>query len=263
MSRTARKTSSIATYHVIIRGLDHQLIFEERNDYLKYLDLLNYYKTELDFELYAYCLMNNHVHLLIHTGTESLSSIFQHLNTAYAVWYNMKYQRSGCLQQGRFYSEPIETQSYLINAIHYIHYNPCKAGLEKYPGHSYQWSSLQDYLQDNDSLVNVSFIYEIMESKMQFLNYQQQVPTTNCLEIKPTKIRIPDDVAKEIIKKETNCPTISDFQNLSILERNQYILHLYEKGISIRQLNRLTGISKGVIGKILQKSQVLDKRKKL
>ena len=66
MSRNARQLSSTDTYHVVIRGADHQLLFEEKKDYQKYLEILQLYEAECQFELYAYCLMPNHIHLLIH-----------------------------------------------------------------------------------------------------------------------------------------------------------------------------------------------------
>ena len=96
MPRHSRKKSSTQTYHVVIKGADRQLLFEETKDYIKYLDILEYYKEKFSFNIYAYCLMSNHVHLLIHhPDTVSLESIFRHINTTYATWFNLKYKRTG------------------------------------------------------------------------------------------------------------------------------------------------------------------------
>lgn len=102
MPRQKRRKSSLQMYHVIIRGADHQLFFQEPKDYKKYLDLLDYFKSECQFKIYAYCLMSNHVHLLIHSPLTPLETIFRRLNTSYAGWYNLKYQRTGYLQNSRY-----------------------------------------------------------------------------------------------------------------------------------------------------------------
>ena len=130
MARHSRKKSSTQIYHVVIKGADRQLLFEETKDYRKYLDILEYYKEEFHFKIYAYCLMSNHVHLLIHhPDTASLESIFRHINTTYATWFNLKYNRTGFVQDGRYFSEPVEDSRYLLTVVRYIHYNPAKAGL--------------------------------------------------------------------------------------------------------------------------------------
>ncbi len=114
MPRKPRAISESNIYHVVIRGADRQQMFEEKNDYDKYLDILSYYKKECQFEIYAYCLMSNHVHLLIHTSNTPLATVFRRINTRYAVWFNMKYDRTGFLQQGRYYSEPVNDERYLL-----------------------------------------------------------------------------------------------------------------------------------------------------
>ena len=90
MPRNSRRKSGTLTYHVVIKGADRQLLFEEAKDYEKYLEIIDYYKQECQFELFAYCLMSNHVHLLIrHSPEFPLETIFRRINTAYAVWFNM------------------------------------------------------------------------------------------------------------------------------------------------------------------------------
>ena len=108
MARHSRKKSSLLTYHIIIKGADRQLLFEEAKDYKKYLEILEYFKEECHFQIFAYCLMDNHVHLLIrHSPEYSLETIFRKINTTYAIWFNMKYDRTGFVQNGRYFSEPV------------------------------------------------------------------------------------------------------------------------------------------------------------
>lgn len=256
MPRHARKKSSTQIYHVVIKGADRQLLFEESNDYSKYLEILEYYKQQLSFELYAYCLMSNHIHLLIrHPETITLESIFRHINTTYATWFNLKYNRTGFVQDGRYFSEPVETDRYLLTVVRYIHYNPTKAGLEQKPGAGYRWSSFNDYAKNRSGLTDTQLIFEKMGSKEQFQIFHSIFPKDDCFDIHKYRKRLPDDVAKDIVSQTCNCNSVVDFQKLSLVERNQSIILLHKKGISVRQLNRLTGTPRGVIERIIAKER--------
>lgn len=251
MPRKARKISTTSIYHIVIRGLDRQIMFECENDYKKYLQLLLFYKSECNFELYAYCLMSNHIHLLIKVNDISLETIFRKLNTHYATWFNMKYQRVGHLQQERFYSEPVENEQYFVNVIKYIHNNPLKAGLEATPGSSYVWSSIHEYIGDNYKLVDSSFVFNVI-SRADLVDNRPDHLDDNCLDVEKLTKRLPDDVAREIICdiiKKDNC---SGFQETEIAKRNEYIKEFYKRRLSIRQINRLTGISRGTIQRVLK-----------
>jgi len=256
MPRKARTISSSGIYHIVIRGADHQLYFEEANDYLKYLELLERYKTELGFSIYAFCLMTNHVHLLININNCSLEKIFRRLNTNYSLWFNSKYNRVGFFQQGRYYSEPIENQLSLLNVARYIHQNPTKAGLENHPGDSYPWSSIYNYISGNSHFLDLDYLPCISGTKEIFMQYQLIVSNDHYLDTDNIRKRLPDDVARKIILEETSCSTVTDFQSLNITMRNQSIIRLSSRGLSVRQLNRLTGTPKGVIERVLRKKEL-------
>lgn len=249
MPRKPRQLSCTNTYHVVIRGLDRQIMFENDRDYRKYLDILFYYKQECGFLLYAYCLMTNHIHLILKIETVPLETIFRKINTHYSVWFNMKYQRTGPLQQGRYYSEPIQDETYLLTAIRYVHRNPVNAGMESEVGTDYPWSSIWEYINQESTLTDVDKTYELFSAEY-FVEYCRYHTDETCLDIDTIKKRIPDDVAKEIIFDVTNCQTSTEFQNLSLADRDTAIRKCRKQGISIRQLNRLTGIPKGVIERI-------------
>lgn len=254
MPRHSRKKSSIRTYHIVIKGADRQLLFEETKDYKKYLEILEQFKEECNFQIFAYCLMDNHVHLLIHHSPEySLETIFRKINTTYAIWFNMKYKRTGFVQNGRYYSEPVEDVRYLLTVLKYIHFNPMKAGLEPSPGMGYPWSSFYDYGTRKCTLTDTSPIYKIIGDYNDFEELHMLMPDQECLEINQFRKRLPDDVAKDIIFEQCGCKSVTDFQKLPLKERNKNILLLRNEGLSIRQLNRLTGIPKGVIERLIRK----------
>ena len=132
--------SESGIYHVILRGVNRQAIFEDDEDSEQFLDILEGCKAVSGFEVLAYCLMGNHVHLLMRVGKEPLSTIFRRIASKYVYWFNVKYDRVGHLFQERFKSEPVEDDAYLATVMRYIHNNPVKAGicqqLSRLPGGS-------------------------------------------------------------------------------------------------------------------------------
>jgi len=251
MPRNPRKHSSIGIYHVVIKGVNSQLLFEESNDYRKYLEILRFHKENCGFDLFAYCLMSNHIHLLIRVNDVPLESIFRKINTAYATWFNMKYSRSGPLQDGRYYSEPIESLDYFLSVLRYIHRNPIKSNLEKTVGYKYPWTSFQSYIQQKNPLVDIELVLSKFNSTKDFIEYHSSDSDIIFLDINNIKRRIPDDVAINMIKQLCKVKNPTDISNFSLTDRRNTIFNLTENGISIRQINRLTGIPRGVIERIL------------
>lgn len=251
MPRKPRKYSELGIYHVVIKGINSQLLFEELRDYKKYLEILELQKEKCNFELFAYCLMSNHVHLLLRTNEVTLESVFRKINTSYANWFNMKYSRSGSLQDGRYYSEPVNSTDYLLSALRYIHRNPFKAGLEKTVGSKYPWSSYHAYQGQKDELVDTELIMSEFSSINGFIEFHSTDSDTDFIDIHNIKHRIPDDVAAEIIKQTCNVNHTTDISNFTLLNRRNAIFLLNENGISARQINRLTGIPRGIVDRIL------------
>ena len=133
MARKSREKSATGIYHVMMRGTNKQNIFEETDDYMRFLSILRNMVNPVDdtgklllprCRFYAYCLMTNHVHLLIRESSEELASVIHRIATAYAHYYNNKYFRSGHLFQDRFKSEPVNDEGYFFTLLRYIHQNP-------------------------------------------------------------------------------------------------------------------------------------------
>ena len=145
MARQARQLSSTGIYHVILRGINRQNIFEDDEDKSKFLDILIKYKQICQYSVYAYCLMDNHIHLVIKEGPDPLHRIMKRIGVSFVYWFNWKYHRSGHLFQDRFISTTVDDDSYLLEVIRYIHQNPLKAGLVT-ALENFAWSSFSDYL---------------------------------------------------------------------------------------------------------------------
>ncbi len=129
--------------HVIQRGVDRQPIFFSDEDRIFYLDWLEEYAQKRGIFLHAYCLMTNHVHLLLSApSTEALAGLMQDIGRRYVQYVNRTYQRSGGLWQGRYKSSLVQTERYLLSCMRYVELNPVRAGMVQAPG-DYRWSSYQ------------------------------------------------------------------------------------------------------------------------
>ena len=249
MPRQARKKCESRIYHVMLRGINQQLIFQDEDDSRKFLDVLREYKEVCGYELHAYCLMGNHLHLLIKEQNEPLAQVFRRICGRYVYWYNNKYQRIGHLFQDRYKSEPVENNSYYLTVIRYIHQNPIKAGLCDKVG-DYPFSSYNEYVNDDkNKIINTDLMFEII-NKVGFVEYNNEKNDDKCLDIIEKHFGINDEEAKKIIRRTTKCENVSEFQLLEFKVRDKYIFKLKEKGLSIRQISRLTGISKGIVERV-------------
>lgn len=141
MPRTSRAVAVCYPHHVTQRGNNRQPVFFDDQDRLKYLDTFQQYSVKYYLDVWAYCLMPNHIHLLVvPQNEEALSSGVGLANQVYTRYVNRKYFRSGRLWQNRFFSCIVDTDEYLWSVARYIENNPVKAGLSK-NAEDYRWSS--------------------------------------------------------------------------------------------------------------------------
>lgn len=156
MIREARLIIENAYYHVMTRGNQKQKVFRKNEDYRQYLRLLRKYKKMLQIGIYGYCMMPNHIHLIIRPLKPAfLSDFMKRLNQAYTLYFNEKYSKCGHLWQGRFKSMVIMNDQYALDCIEYIEYNPVRAELVKSPG-DYEWSSYRfRVFEENSDILNI------------------------------------------------------------------------------------------------------------
>jgi len=127
--RAARIKSESRIYHIIMRGINRQILFEDEEDCTKFIQTLQRYKEISEYKLYAYCLMGNHLHLLLREGKEPLETVMRRICGSYVFWYNKKYDRIGYFFQDRFKSEPVDDEVYFLVELRYIFQNPLRAGI--------------------------------------------------------------------------------------------------------------------------------------
>lgn len=254
MPRKPRIMSSTGIYHIILRSVNQRIIFEEDFDFQKFLLILSDCEKNYDTEIYAYCLMDNHIHLLLYISNDQLSSFFQSLGTKFVRWYNCKYSRSGHLFQDRFYSVAIESEKSFLSVIKYIHDNPVEANMCRFPS-EYRWSSFNAYYGAKNPLINISKAYSIAGSKESLLHYfaKENVSPESLLfknDYQNVSHFLTDEKALEIFKSLTLLPSTSDVSSLGKPERNNYVRALKAKGLTIKQIARLMDISETTVKRI-------------
>ena len=164
MARTARMYLETSFFHVMVEGINKEFIFNNERYIKRYLQIVNKHEKELNIQIIAYCIMNNHSHFLINTEEiSSLSKFMQKINSEYARYYNYMEGRVGYVFRDRYKSEPILDKRQLLQCIKYIHRNPVKANMVA-KEEEYQYSSYNYYIKmmkhnDYDIFDNEEFKY--------------------------------------------------------------------------------------------------------
>jgi len=152
MARRPRVFAPGLLYHVIVRGNQRRKTFRRDEDYQGYLDRLEKYRARFRVRIYAYCLMPNHVHLLLETGTTPLAKFMQGVQQSYTQYFNRSYRKIGHLFQGRYKAIICDRDKYLLSLVRYIHLNPVRAGLSKRP-EGYCYSGHKGYLMNGTAKI--------------------------------------------------------------------------------------------------------------
>ena len=254
MPREARKLSGSNIYHVMLRGINRQDIFEDDSDRRHFMFVLKECKEISGFRLHAFVLMSNHIHLLIEPADEPLDTVIRRIGIRYAVWYNRKYQRAGHLFQDRFRSENVETDQYYMTVLRYILRNPAKAGMEARPG-SYRWSSYAAYEKGGGTVTDTQYALDLFGGRENLVQFVAQENEDSVMDEEAFDWRLREDLAKETAERITGCSSVSAFQQLEASVRKEYVGKMYQGGLSMSQIARMTGISKATVFRTIQKQK--------
>ena len=252
MPREARKISCSGFYHVMIRGVNKEPIFKDDRDRETFLRLLKHYKIKLDCVVHAYCLMNNHVHILIEDNNNKLGEFMRNVASVYAGEFNKKYKRIGHLFQERFKSQNVENDYYLLRLIRYIHRNPEKAGICK--TEEYKWSSYREYIHTNRiiekeyilSKYNINFNQAIKLFKDTVLSDKEDNIDDVYIENEITK-----DKAIDFIKYILNISDVKCIFNKEKKEKIEMAKKIKKTGkVNNKLISEIFGLNKNLVGKI-------------
>lgn len=257
MARTPRQISETGVYHIILRGINKENIFLDTYDKQKMIKELKRTKEKYKYDIYAYCIMTNHIHLLLKDNQSNMSTAIQSFAVSYSSYFNKKYNRTGHLFQNRFKSKCVESESYLLNVQRYIHKNPEKAGICKME--DYYWSSYKEYIEKSDLIDTKKILSLFSENKKEAIksfkifntkeNINSQIDDFSEYEIIS---KLTDEEAKATIEEYLNIKDITKIKNYNFKIRNEMIRELKGmRGTSNRQLSRIIGIDHKIISKIL------------
>ena len=264
MPRQPRTSSGTGIYHVMMRGINHQNIFEDEEDNYQFINTVDRMRFRYDDDgiacgrncsYYAYCLMGNHFHLLIRERDERVGETMKRIASSYVYYYNRKYGRDGHLFKERFKSEPVNDMKYFAVLLRYIHQNPVKAGIvEKVK--DYEYSSWGEYdgtvepvfqICDVNTVLNriafkdlEAWVNAPLPDDYNFLDNDNERP----------RLRLSDDQVWQQIIKLIGVTNSSDFQKLNKDKQRETLRTLLDIGASVRQLQRLTGLGRGIIQRV-------------
>lgn len=163
MPRKHRVHYEEAMYHVMLRGNYQQDIFLSNQDYEHFSGRLSRLKQMYACKIHLYCLMTNHVHLVIEVNRVPLSKIIHAITSPYARFINQRIRKTGHLFQGRYKAKLIQNEEYLLELCHYIHMNPLKANIVKHLD-EYPWSSHLTYAQKKEKpWVSTEYIFNLLK----------------------------------------------------------------------------------------------------
>ena len=241
--------SATGIYHVLLRGINRQNIFEDDQDRNLFLEILSDVKDTTGLVVHCYCLMSNHVHLLVEAVGEPLGATMKRIAVRYVVKFNAKYERVGHLFQDRFSSRPVEEERYVLAVVRYICQNPTKAGLCAHPG-EYRWSSCQEYLGLRRGLTDSSVVLELFSRapsgpREAFAQFLEEVTQDRFLDA--GNVRKTDSQLREFMQTLCGFSSASGFQTLDAPTRNACLRQLKDEGFSQRQIARVTGVPFEVI----------------
>jgi len=264
MPRLPRVMASTGIYHIMLRGVNRVNIFINHDDKAKFMEILRNMNSKGEYTLYGYCIMDNHVHLLMKEESDSISRTMKRICISYSHYFNKKYERVGHLFQDRFRSERIESEDYLLACIRYIHNNPVKAFIVREPS-DYEWSSYNAYMDkyDNeDEIVSTEFILNIFsENKSMAIKEFQTFSALNCENVFMDLEETEDVVEKTRLEKIEQILkryklTLEDLPELKDKKiRTKVIREINDNvNLSTRQMSNIIGIGKDTIARALKDS---------
>jgi putative transposase len=261
LARQARSKSELGIYHVMLRGNERKSIFLDEEDKNRFVEIMLQKKEVAGSHLYAYCIMDNHVHMVIREleNGQPLETLMKRIGVTYALYFNKKYKRVGHVFQDRFRSEVIEDEFYLLSIIRYVHRNPVQS--EMVQGLNYSWSSYHWYIGFKKNLPLLTEMEDVLGRFSQdrriavkrFIEFHQEEETRAFLDV-------PEDSGNgENAEDILECFLQSHNRTKEDLNRSEnraiaaeLIETLVRKsGISGREVAEITGINREKVRKIL------------
>lgn len=246
--RIARKDLNTPFLHVMVQGVNKEYIFYKQEYIKKYLEIIKENKGKYDFEILAYCIMNNHAHFLVHTeDINEFGKFMQRINFLYAQMYNKNENRCGVLFRNRYQTEPIHDKKYLINCIKYIHNNPVKAKMVS-KCEDYEYSSYNDYMK-NKGIAKCKSMKEIFGENCDYIKLFEQSFDKRFMDIEDKNEETISDYMLEGIqefRKKFSRDIVEIMSDRGVLK--ELVFFLKENcGLKYVEIRNFLGISRGTM----------------
>ena len=244
MPKTARQASETNIYHVTARGVGKRRIFEDDGDRQRLLDSIVRFKDKRGVSVIAWAFMENHLHLLVSASLADLGSFMGSLLTSYSQALNGKHGHVGHVFQGRYHSEPVESDSHLLEVVRYIHQNPLSSGISSLE--DYRWSSYRQYLGEA-GICDTSMVLHQFPSAESFKAFHDCKADQAIVYLDGYHPRI-DDAQAANIAESIFGPYFSDrIASMAKDERDGAVRRLYLAGLSGAQIARLLGLGRIIV----------------
>ena len=256
MSTKPREQSESDFYHVMQRGVGLFNLFEDDHDRNRYVEELKKAVKDTNAEIYAWCLMSNHTHLLVKANIEALACFMRQLGACYARYFNSRHSRPGHLFQDRYKSVPVTDDSQLLATVRYIHRNPAHHDGRTLCG-DYPWSSYREYVNGSAVITHTEMVLEMLGGAKAFREFHALDDGKRYLDI-DTLARTSDDQARTYAQQALLAVGVkiplSKLGSLPRPERDAAIKVMLSLGLSLRQTQRLTGISYNAIRTVAKRA---------
>lgn len=257
MPRLARKYLESSYYHIIVQGIDREYIFKEEKYKIIYKSILKKNLENTDISVLAYCIMDNHAHILIHSENVSeITKIMQKTNTSYAKLYNKTKKRVGYVFRDRYYTQEILTQEQLLNCIVYIHNNPVKANITDSKS-KYLYSSYNEYLKRRELITQESVRLVFGDNEHYSKEFEKihnkgtAEEIVNIIDIVEER-KDSNEVIEEYIKKTKK--KIEEIIKEETLFSELLLQLRHCSGLSLREMSKIFNINKDRLNKIINKN---------
>ena len=260
MATKRRERSETDFYHIFQRGVNRFDIFEDDDDREAYVKRMIDCSKKSEVEIHAWCLMDNHTHLLLRGALESVSSMMRCLGSWYARFFNRRHGRSGALFGSRFKSRCVEHEDYLLSTVRYIHRNPVVHDKLALYG-EYRWSSFSEYLAMSSNTCTTDLVLSLFGSVRAFVGFheaecyvERHLDTDTAGPMSDSMARV---YANNVLEKAGAGVSAAEIGKLKREQRNGAIaLIRIAVGCSIRQIQRLTSLASSTIRNAIKTGDV-------
>ena len=233
-------------YHIVNRGVNGINIFNEKEDFYKFLELMLKTKKDYDVIFHAFIILPNHYHILLETKKANLSEAMRFLNSAYAAWYNYKTERMGHLWKGRFESFLMFDKDHILKVIKYIERNALVLNLvDDFTKYEYQSLYLRMNKTKFNEIIEDSIIFDIpLNEYIEWLNKPFEKFELEEIYKEPKIVKLDGEL--KVIRKK-----ISDFFN-EYKDKKEAIIKAKEAGYKYTQIAKYLGVNNSYITKLLK-----------